>query len=281
MTQEIQIPVAGEDIELALTVSGTGPDLLLVHGLGSAQVLWDPLVELLSPRYRCWNLDLRGHGASGRSVDKNYRLSDYARDVGAALDHIDRPTIGVGHSLGGVSIVRAASGGHAGLRALYVLDSPLFRDPSEQSTSIELFSKQLAMVRTFQAEGRPIDDYEDVLGQAQNPMGGTNSELMVPSQLRGRAESLSQLDPECIAALVEGRMVDTLVQPQVHVPLRLIAADPAMWAAFPPESIPLLVAVCPQAEVETMIGVGHQLMMMQGFDDKVTADLTQWLERLT
>lgn len=282
MTTTRQVTITSSDqVELAMSVTGAGPDLLFVHGLGSAQVLWHPLIDSLSDRYQCWNLDLRGHGASGRSREQHYRLSDYTRDVEGALEHIGRAVTGIGHSLGGSSLVRASAAGHEGLQALYVLDSPILRRPGQPSSSAGIFEKQLAMVRSFQAEGRPVDDYQAVLGQAMNPMGDTNDALMVPEQLRGRAESLSQMDPACMAAVIDGRIGDSFVEPAVKTALRMIAADPAMGAAFTADDIEELLALNPQAQVETLTGVGHQLMMMQGFDATVYEDLNAWLEGVT
>lgn len=274
------IVVTNQGIELAMSVSGTGPDLLFVHGLGSAQLLWSPLIASLRDRYRCWSLDLRGHGGSGRAPEDRYRLVDYASDVEAAIGHIGQPTIGIGHSLGGISLVRAAAGGQRDLRALYVLDSAILRRPDQASSSVAIFEKQLAMVRSFQAEDRPVGDYQRVLGQTMNPMGDINENLMVPEQLRGRAESLSQMDPACMAAVVEGRTGDSFVAPAVDVPLRVIAADPAMGASFKPEHVDELRTLSPQAHVETLIGVGHALMMMRGFDEIIRNDLATWLEAL-
>lgn len=278
MTVE-QMTIANGDIELALGVDGDGPDVLFVHGLGSAQVLFAPMVAHLASNYRCWNLDLRGHGASDRAPGA-YQLTDYASDVAAALDHIGRPTVGVGHSLGGSSLTEVAAGDHRWLRAIYVLDSSLLRAPAERSTSATIFERQLAMLRSFQPENRPVEDYEEVLAAAPNPVGGTNSETMLPGQLRGRAESLSQLDPECLEVLLAGGR-GPAANPSMEIPLRVLAADPDMGAGFRPQYAALVREHSPQAEIDTIEGVGHQLMMMRGFDEPITADLVRWLARVT
>ena len=286
--QSAELRVENNGCELALSVDG--PDdavpLLFVHGLGSAQVLWQPWIAELSANYRCWNLDLRGHGASDR-VPGGYHADGYASDVVAALDHIGKPVIGIGHSLGGSSITRVAARGHRGLRALYVLDSSILRRPGVASTSAAIFEHQLAMVRQFQAEGRPIEAYRDVLAAAPNPVGGSNAETMVPEQLLGRAESLSQMDPECMAVVVERMTVEgpvaatsAFAEPAVSIPIRVIAADPSMGAAFRPEYAAELVTHAPHAQVRTIEGVGHQLLMMKGFDVALLADLNQWISTL-
>ena len=269
--------ISNDGIELALSSEGSGPDLLFVHGLGSARVFWFPFIAQLSDRYRCWNLDLRGHGASGRAPGA-YRLGDYTSDVRAALDHIGGPTIGIGHSLGGLGLCGVAAAGHEALVGLYVLDSPLLRTAGEGSSVQGPFERQLAMIKRFQPEGRPVGDYEAVLADAPNPVGGTNRETMLASQLRGRAESLSQLDPECMEVVLRGEILEQAMNPVVTVPIRVIAADPDRGAAFRPEHADMLRDLSPQAEVETILGVGHQLIMMKGFDEQIRLDLEWWLE---
>ena len=272
------IVIDNDGIGLAVSVVGEGPDLLFVHGLGSAQVFWHPLIDVLSNRYRCWSVDLRGHGASDRAPGR-YRPEEYATDVAATLDHIDRPTVGIGHSLGGISLARAAVG-HPGPCALYLLDAALFRAGGERSPSHAIFQRQLAMVRRFQSERRPVDDYEAVLAEAPNPVGGTNRATMVPRQLRGRAESLSQMDPGCMEAALDTASRGQPVAPAVSVPIRVLAADPDLGASFRPEHVGPLRELSPQAEIETLHGVGHQLLMMRGFDERVRQDLEIWLEGL-
>lgn len=270
--------IDNDGVQLAMSENGDGPDLLFVHGLGSAQVIFEPLVARLSDRYRCWNLDVRGHGRSDRAPGY-YRPGLYASDAAAALDYIGRPTIAIGHSLGGMAVVRVAAKGHDLMRAVYALDSPVLRMPGDASSSKAIFERQIAMLREFQPADRPIDDYEDVLAAAPYVGGGTNRDHFVPSQLRGRAESLSQLDPECIEANLGGYVDGDPVPPALTIPFRLIAGDPNLGAAFRPEHAAPLRELSPQVEIKTMTGVGHQLMMVQGFDEKVALDLEDFLAR--
>jgi len=50
--------------ELYFEVSGTGPDLVLLHGWGLNIRVWDGLVQELRDRFRCIAVDLSGHGKS-------------------------------------------------------------------------------------------------------------------------------------------------------------------------------------------------------------------------
>jgi pimeloyl-[acyl-carrier protein] methyl ester esterase len=50
--------------DLHIEVSGTGPDLVLLHGWGLNVRVWDGLVQELSNRFRIIAVDLPGHGRS-------------------------------------------------------------------------------------------------------------------------------------------------------------------------------------------------------------------------
>ncbi|MHA3977597.1 alpha/beta hydrolase [Halovulum sp. GXIMD14794] len=69
-------------------------DLLLVHGIGAGAWIWpDEGFDLFAHRgYRTWAISLTGAGST---------LDDYADQLDAALDRIDRPTVVLAHSLGG------------------------------------------------------------------------------------------------------------------------------------------------------------------------------------
>src|SRR5579859_5527284 len=50
--------------ELHVEISGSGPDLVLLHGWGLNVRVWDGLVDELSDRFRMIAIDLPGHGRS-------------------------------------------------------------------------------------------------------------------------------------------------------------------------------------------------------------------------
>ncbi len=83
-------------------MAGSGPVLLLLHGITNSSQTWEPVVEPLAERFTVLAPDLLGHGMSARPRAGDYSLGAHAsgvRDLLSALD-ISRATI-VGHSLGG------------------------------------------------------------------------------------------------------------------------------------------------------------------------------------
>src|ERR687884_1657913 len=82
-------------------VAGSGPPVVLIHGMVNSSRHWEQVALRLADRYTVIAPDLIGHGDSA-AVRGDYSLGAHAaaiRDLLAALG-IDRATI-VGHSLGG------------------------------------------------------------------------------------------------------------------------------------------------------------------------------------
>src|SRR5689334_12080712 len=82
-------------------VAGSGPALLLLHGIANSSDTWARVAPLLSHRFTVIAPDLLGHGESA-TPRGDYSLGAHAsgaRDVATSLGH-DRVTV-VGHSLGG------------------------------------------------------------------------------------------------------------------------------------------------------------------------------------
>jgi pimeloyl-ACP methyl ester carboxylesterase len=86
---------------VAYYTAGSGPVVLLIHGITSSADAWREVVPALAEHYTVVAPDLLGHGGSAKPRG-DYSLGAYAsglRDLLAALGH-ERATV-VGHSMGG------------------------------------------------------------------------------------------------------------------------------------------------------------------------------------
>jgi pimeloyl-ACP methyl ester carboxylesterase len=83
-------------VELVHDIHGSGPLLVLIHGITENRHSWDPILDRLAATHRVLRVDLRGHGESPTA--DSYSLAEMADDI-AAL--VDEPPLIVGHSLGG------------------------------------------------------------------------------------------------------------------------------------------------------------------------------------
>jgi pimeloyl-ACP methyl ester carboxylesterase len=78
------------------------PPLILIHGTRDHARSWDRTAEALVDRYCAYAVDLRGHGDSEWAIGGDYSIIDYALDIHALGEAIDRaPYTIIGHSLGG------------------------------------------------------------------------------------------------------------------------------------------------------------------------------------
>lgn len=86
---------------LYFTERGSGPPLLLVHGLMVTGAMFEPVIEHFATRHRVIIPDLRGHGLS-RGLPPPYTAAQLASDLLHLLDHLDIDSTAVfGYSQGG------------------------------------------------------------------------------------------------------------------------------------------------------------------------------------
>jgi pimeloyl-ACP methyl ester carboxylesterase len=127
-------------INLYYEVTGEGPPLLFLHGLGSSSQDWELQVAEFAKDYRVVTLDLRGHGQSGKPRGP-YSMAMLATDaaellrsLGIASAHV------VGLSLGGGVAFQLAVAYPGLVRSLVVVNST----PDAEVRSLQ----QRAMVAT-------------------------------------------------------------------------------------------------------------------------------------
>lgn len=95
-------------VRMRYFVAGEGSPLVLVHGLGGAASNWTELAPLLLPRHRVLVPDLPGHGGSS-ALPGVSGLEPYADRVAAVAEQEGLlPAPVVGHSLGGMVVLRLA-----------------------------------------------------------------------------------------------------------------------------------------------------------------------------
>src|SRR5947209_939823 len=106
---------------LAAAEQGSGPPLLILHGLFGSGRNWAAIAKALSTERRVISLDLRNHGASPWAPSMTYE--EMAEDV---LDFMDRNGLEraalLGHSMGGKAAMVAALSEPDRIARLIVVD---------------------------------------------------------------------------------------------------------------------------------------------------------------
>lgn len=93
--------------------AAAGPTVIFSHCWSSSLAIWKPVVERLAPSLRVVLYDQRGHGASQAPISSSsYSIDKLADDLCAILQAKvpeGQKALLVGHSMGGIAIMAAAS----------------------------------------------------------------------------------------------------------------------------------------------------------------------------
>ncbi len=105
-------------------VAGSGPPLLLLHGLAGSARWWSRNLESLGAAYHVRAIDLPAFGASSRR--SRFRLERIPDQLAATMDRlgIERAVV-VGHSMGGLIAARLAADHPARVDRLVLVDAAI------------------------------------------------------------------------------------------------------------------------------------------------------------
>lgn len=128
---------------IAYETTGEGPLVVLVPGMGDLRTTYRFLVpHLVAAGFTAVTTDLRGHGDSDATFSA-YGDVETAGDIAALLDHLGRPAVVVGNSMGAGSAAYLAATRPELVRGL-VLMGPFVRDGDV--SAIQRFLLRVAMM---------------------------------------------------------------------------------------------------------------------------------------
>ena len=110
---------------------GAGSPVLLSHATGFHAHCWEPMAEILSAHHHVVGFDHRGYGDAETVDPATIEWSQYGNDALAAArylsaQHGGQPIIGVGHSMGGASLLMASLIEPELFSALFVFEPIVF-----------------------------------------------------------------------------------------------------------------------------------------------------------
>ncbi|HEV2032631.1 MAG TPA: alpha/beta hydrolase [Candidatus Dormibacteraeota bacterium] len=270
---------------------GSGPPMVLVHGLGGSQQNWMLVASAIADAgYRVTTLDLAGFGATplaGResTLETNRRIIDgFIKYLGQG------PVVLVGHSMGGLISMLEAGANPDSVSLLVLLDPAV---PLAKTSPLKPLPQ--AWVKALAHRPRVGAALATGLAKLEGP------ERLIGNALRQYCFDASQLDRGLVAAMVDGerariarghayvgymqayksmlirlRMVEAYDQEvvmKVKAPTLLIAgsADTLTLTEF----VRRLTGVRPDWTYEEMSGVGHNPQMEA--PDRFVTVLLNWL----
>ena len=128
------------------------PVLLFVHGYRASTHAWDFVAPLFTNHYRVYAMDLGGMGESDYRPE--YDISTFSRDIDAVVSAIsDGPIYLVGHSFGGVALLRFINDCPDKVEHMVLIDSYLYLPGDETPSS------------TKKGRPTPYPDYESIIAR--------------------------------------------------------------------------------------------------------------------
>lgn len=121
--------------ELHREISGSGPPVVLLHGMVGSTRLWQSLINQL-PDYQSICLDLLGFGRSPKPRRLEYDLDTHLNAINQALSADLAPFILVGHSMGGLLAIDFALRYPERVKKLILVNLPIYTSVAEAKTII-------------------------------------------------------------------------------------------------------------------------------------------------
>ena len=236
-------------VPLAFSETGSGPPLVILHGLFGSKRNWSSLAGKLAARRRVFTVDLRNHGAS--PWDPRHDYPALADDVADLIQrHVGGPAAVIGHSMGGKAAMMLALTRPELVERLVVVD--IAPAPSSAGT--------LDVLRTLQAVPlagmtRRADVEAALVASAIEPAVAAFLAQNVASGPEGRLAWTINLDA------LDRHAADILGFPEPPAGVRF--EKPTLFIAggrsdyLRPEHRPVIERLFPSAAFETIEQAGH------------------------
>ncbi len=254
--------------------------VLFLHGVAGSRATYDWLPSTIAG-HEVVRPDFRGHGAAERTPGA-YVMADYAADAVAAL-RAAGPAVVVGHSLGGVAAWWAAQLVPELVLGAFLEDPPLYMGEPDQhrlNGGVPHFRHLRAIVPEWQAAG--ISEAEAAARLAEEPFAPDPSrrvgEVVTEEALAARAYALLHVDPTVLDTVIDGTLLSaTDTSAAVSVPMRVLAADDALGAAFASRHEERLRMTHPEVEVVRLAGAGHSIHDERANRDRYLSEVATFI----
>jgi len=255
-THRVDEPVLGGQVAVHEAGAGSAPAILLVHGIGESgardyryQIAW------LRESWHVVAPDLPGFGESDKA-NALYSPANYARVLKHIADRfIRRPFVLVGHSMGGVVVLRYAATYPQDVERMVVIDAPGVLHPVSSTSQ---FAAYLG-ASFIPPEVDSSQDIADLARRLLAPLARLRPDPQIVLNSPQLRQTLLEGDPSRIAGLaaVSEDLRDAL--PRVRMPTLLV------WGAndrlAPPRIGRVLERTLPDASLQLMEGAAHTPMI--------------------
>jgi pimeloyl-ACP methyl ester carboxylesterase len=212
-----------DGIDLAYEQAGTGPDVVLIPGLGGSRHFWYAQLRALSPVARVTAVDPRGHGDSARPPGP-YRMRLWADDTAGLMRHLGiGPAVVVGSSMSAMVGVEMAAAFPDAVSGLVLVGGFPKLGPA---------GRERMEARAATAEREGMAALVDMV--ASTALAAVTHQTQ-PALVGLFRAALLRNDPNCYAAAARAitEADVTLLLPQVRCPTLVLLGDGEQVAALP------------------------------------------------
>ena len=261
---------------------GSGPDVVLMAGMGHTAHVWDAFARRLAADYRVVGVTRRGFGASTHSIN-GYDPLTLARDVARACDALEiaRPVL-LGHSLAGTEIAWFESRYPGRARAVVLLDAAYDHSRITEIADLAPPPRQAPPSPADLTDAAALRDW---LRRTRGPLfPEVEIEALYVFTEDGRLKDANS------SPLAQGLVIDALEPPpwrRVDAPALAVFAKPTLRSLYPANGtfdrealqtarrrvamlrqfmsadLATFEASCPQADVVVRDGANHHLFLTE------------------
>ena len=243
---------------------GSGPPLIILHGLFGMLDNWRTIARMLEEKYQCILVDLRNHGRSPRADEMNYQVM--SADLFEFIEEmqLDHATV-MGHSMGGKVAMEFALKHPDNVDKLIIVDISPGKYPFHHGAEIEAIQSIKPSELKNRAEAEDI--FSRFLGNDQAtiqfllknltrlPHGGFEWKANMPVLIAGYPQLMEAITGPTVfekpALFIRGGRSNSVSE----------------------EDWPLIVSLFPQAQLITIANAGHWVHADQPktFKDQIIA----------
>lgn len=217
---------------LIVSVSGVGPDVVLIPGLASSAEVWAATEAALTDRFTVHTVQVRGFAGTdpGANAETETVLEDLTTALISYTDTLDDSVAVIGHSMGGVLSLKIALSEAPNIDRIMVVDAlPFFSVLMNQNATAE----SMQVIADFSAQ-QMVSQTDDVFEASQ----ATTLKTLVSSEAdQATALEWSLTSDRAVMAQAMKEVLTTDLREyisQITVPVTVVYAfDEAMPAPAP------------------------------------------------
>ena len=235
------------DIVVNYSRHGSGPAVVLLHGLAEDHRSWDPVAAHLAS-FTTYAVDLRGHGrtTAGRGEGTLSQLSD---DLIMFLSTVSGPAAVVGYSLGGTIALRAATDAPALIRHLVVVAT----SSVVGSAAAEFFAGRIAQLESGERAGFAAGLRHDTSLQI---VTGADLDSLTASRIAAVGNGRGYINAARAMIGIRSEPLNPLLS-RITAPLDIVGADRDVFC--PRRASDIIAGAVPHSRFHEIAGAGHLL----------------------